>query len=53
MVGLNIILKYIDLINKAIVEAERKMAKIRVKGPKFKLLNALDRKAEAYILNGV
>ena len=37
MVDLNIILKYIDLINKAIVEAEGKNAKIRVKGPKLKL----------------
>ena len=37
MVDLNIILKYIDLINKAIVEAKEKKAKIRVKGPKLKL----------------
>jgi hypothetical protein len=37
MVYLNIILKYMDLINKAIVEAEGKKAKIRVKGLKFKL----------------
>ncbi len=37
MGDLNIILKYIDLINKAIVEVEGKKAKIRVKGLKFKL----------------
>ena len=37
MVDLNIILKYIDLIIKAIVESGEKMAKIRVKGLKFKL----------------
>ena len=37
MVDLNIILKYIYLINKALVEVEGKKAKIRVKGPKFKL----------------
>ena len=37
MGDLNIILKYIDLINKAIVEVEGKKAKIRIKGPKFKL----------------
>ena len=37
MVDLNIILKYIDIINKAIVEAEEKRAKIRVKGLKLKL----------------
>ena len=37
MGDLNIILKYIDLINKAIVEAEGEKAKIRVKGLKFKL----------------
>ena len=37
MVDLNIILKYIDIINKAIVEVEEKRSKIRVKGPKLKL----------------
>ena len=37
MVDLNIILKYIDAINKAIVKAEGKKAKIRVKGLKLKL----------------
>ena len=36
MVDLNIILKYIDIINKAIVEAEEKRSKIRVKGLKLK-----------------
>jgi len=37
MVDLNIILKYIDVINKAIVKAEGKKAKIRVKGLKLRL----------------
>jgi len=37
MVDLNIILKYIDAINKAIVKVEGKKAKIRVKGLKSKL----------------
>jgi len=37
MEDLNKILKHINLINKAIVEAEGKRAKIRVKGLKFKL----------------
>jgi len=37
MVDLNIILKYIDAINKAIVKAKGKRAEIRVKGLKLKL----------------
>jgi len=37
MVDLNIILKYINAINKAIVKAEGRKAKIRVKGLKLKL----------------
>jgi len=37
MRDLNIILKYIDVINKAIVKVEGKKAKIRVKGLKLKL----------------
>jgi len=37
MVDLDIILKYIDIINKAIVKVGGGKAKIRVKGPKLKL----------------
>ena len=37
MVDLNIILKYIDVINKAIVKVKEKKTKIRIKGLKLKL----------------